>query len=165
MNIFGEVLSNGFVPLVPVFAWNFLLASKLPSPYHPSTFDKGIPTKILIGEIAFRIIVFLMPLFCQLDITTDQGKFGLFLFLTGIALYFISWTALIYAPESFWDTNVFIFASPAYTPVLWLTGLGLMIDSYYFGMSYSPYHFILPVIVFTVFHTSHSVLVFNRAYQ
>ncbi len=164
MKILWQIISNGFVPLIPILAWNLYFTAKLPAAYGPSTFDSNIPPVIVFGETIFRGIVFVMPLFFTLNIGSALGKVGLIIFSVGVAAYFSSWLSLIYFPQSFWSTHVLGFAAPAYTPIIWLVGLGLMADSYYFKLDYAKWHFILPAILFAIFHISHSVYVYNRHY-
>ena len=165
MNIVWKILSNGYVPIIPILVWNFLLASRLPAAYGPKLFDNNIPVLIIVGESIFRGVIFAMPLFFRLNIGSIPGKAGLILFSLGVGLYFSSWLALIYLPDSSWSTHVFGFAAPAYTPVIWLTGLSLMVDSYYFRLAYSKWHFIIPSILFSIFHIAHSVYVYGKNYD
>ena len=164
MNVLRKITSNGYLPLVPVFAWNLMFASMLPQAYDPAHFDRGIPPAILTGENVFRAIIFSLPLFFSLNIKTAIGKKGLLLYCVGTVLYFSSWLALMFAPDSGWSTNLLGFAAPAYTPILWLTGLAMMAESYYFKLKYSKWHYLIPSIGFSIFHISHSILVFLRSY-
>jgi len=150
--------------IFPILVWNVLLASKLPPEYNPKLFNSNIPLAIIIGENAFRFIIFLLPLFFRLSVTTSLQKKGLIIFIFGIALYFSSWLMLIYAPNSDWSNNVLGFSSPAYSPIIWLIGLSLMVDSYYFKLTYSKWHFILPSLAFLIFHISHSIFVYYRTH-
>ncbi|MCP4156102.1 MAG: hypothetical protein GY757_50750 [bacterium] len=165
MTLLGNILSNGFIPIIPVLVWNLLLTSKLPPAYQPKIFDKNIPPAIIMGETILRVIVFFMPLLFTLNITTYWGKLGLITFLIGAVIYFSSWLMLIYASESGWSTSLAGFSAPAYTPLIWLIGLSLMADTYYFEASYSSLHYIVPAILFSIFHTTHTVYVYNRNYK
>jgi hypothetical protein len=40
----------------------------------------------------------------------------------------------------------------AWTPLLWLVGIGLVGDSFYFSIPYKPWFYILPSIIFVAFH-------------
>lgn len=164
MDLLRIFLTNGYIAVFPILVWNILLTSKLPAEYDPQVFNSNIPLVILIGENLFRSIIFILPLSFRLNITSSLGKKGLIVFSFGVALYFSSWLMLIFAPDSSWSSSVLGFASPACTPIIWLIGLSLMVDSYYFKLVYSKWHFIMPSIAFSIFHVSHAVYVYNRAY-
>ena len=163
MDLFRNLLTNGYIAIFPILGWNILLTSKLPLAYDPKSFNSNIPLTIIIGENIFRSIIFTMPLFFKLNIIRFLKK-GLIIFSFGVALYFSSWLMLIYAPDSGLSNSILGFAAPAYTPIIWLVGLSLMVDSYYFKLAYSKWHFIIPSIAFSIFHVSHTVYVYNRAY-
>jgi hypothetical protein len=162
MDILNLIFTNGFLPLLPVFAWNIIFASKLPSAFGPENFDKGIPKPVLTGETVFRTIVFLMPLLFSLNIQTGSGTAGLAFYILGLILYFLSWIMLMFFPKTSWSKSVFGFTAPAYTPAVWLAGIGLMADRYYFTAAFSVWHYFLPAVLFLVFHISHTVTVYSR---
>jgi hypothetical protein len=160
--MFREIMSNGFVVIIPILVWNGVLTSKLPTAFSRETFNHGTPYSILIGENLFRFAVFLMPIFLRITISTSIGSAGACVFLLGLALYFLSWLVLIYAPASRWSTSAFGFCAPAYTPVIWLAGISLMADSYYFDAVYIRWHFIVPAACFSLFHTLHTAHAYSR---
>ena len=164
MDLLRKILSNGYIAIFPILVWNIFLTSKLPSAYDQKLFNSNIPFTIIIGENLFRFIIFFLPLFFRLNITSSLEKKGLITYSFGVALYFSSWLMLIYAPDSGWSNSVLGFTAPAYTPIIWLVGLSLMVDSYYFKFTYSKWQFILPSIAFSIFHVSHSVYVYSRTY-
>ena len=92
------------------------------------------------------------------------GANTLILSVLFIMIVFSSWLMLIYAPNSGWSNSVLGFTAPAYTPIIWLVGLSLLVESYYFKQKYSKWHFILPSVAFSIFHVSHTVYVYNRIY-
>jgi hypothetical protein len=162
MNVIKAILTNGCIPLLPIFAWNIIFVSKLPPAYDPKSFNDGIPSLLLLGENLFRTIIFVFPLLFKINIGTTQGKQGLIVYILGIFLYFASWLLQIYAPNLLLSKSMFGFAAPAYLPILWLIGISLMANSYYFNFIYSKWHYILPCIVFSIFHVTHTYLVYLR---
>ena len=164
VNIFQKVLSNGYIAIIPILVWNLLFTSKLPPAYTLELFNSNIPLAIIIGENLFRAIIFLLPLFFRLNITSTLDKKGLITFSLGVVLYFSSWLMLIYAPNSGWSNSIWGFTAPAYTPIIWLIGLSLMVDTYYFKLTYSKWHLIFPAIAFSIFHISHTLYVYSRTY-
>jgi len=159
-----KILTNGYLALLPIFIWNIFLTSKLLPAFNPTSFNTNIPFAIIAGENICRSIIFLLPLFFRLNISSSLERKGVITFSLGVSLYFISWLLLIYAPNSGWSNSVLGFTAPAYTPIIWLVGLSLMVESYYFKLIYSKWHFILPSIVFSIFHVLHTVYVYNRIY-
>jgi hypothetical protein len=162
MTLFSKVLSNGFVLIIPILAWNILFASRLPPAFHPKSFNRDVPSLIVLGENMFRTIVFLMPLLFRINLSSSTGKAGSFIYLTGTLLYFLSWLMLIHFPYSTWSTNLPGFAAPAYTPLIWLVGLSLMADSYYFSVPFSSWHYFVPSAAFCMFHLLHTLHVYKR---
>ena len=159
-----KILTNGYIALLPIFIWNIFLTSKLPPAYDPILFNSNIPFFIVAGENIFRSIIFLLPLFFRLNLTSSLNKKGVIIFSFGVAVYFSSWLVLIYAPNSGWSNSILGFTAPAYTPIIWLVGLSLLVESYYLKCVYSKWHYILPSIAFLIFHVSHTVYVYNRIY-
>lgn len=116
-------LLNCLLLLLPIMAWNLSFASKLPWAYSEEVFSKNIPSFITIGENVFRLIVFIFPILMLLRIETQSQKLGLWLYIVGTAIYFISWLAQIYFPHNAWSLSVWGFLAPAYTPLIWLIGI------------------------------------------
>jgi len=163
-SIFQKILSNGYMPLLPVFLWNILFIAKLPAAYQPNTFNADIPLSISVGENVFRVFIFFLPLLFHLNINTDSGTKGLKIYGLGLGLYFASWLMLMHAPNHAWSQSFVGFIAPAYTPIIWLIGLALMVDNYYFKWAYAKWHYILPALVFSAFHIAHSIYVYQRIY-
>lgn len=163
MNIIKIILTNGYMPLIPILIWNYIFIPKLPLVYQPQSFNHDIPMLITVGENLFRSIIFILPLFFKLSIDESRQRKGFVVFIIGVFLYFISWLTLMYLPNSTWSNNILVFSAPAYTPIVWLVGLSMMVERYYF-FRYSKWHYIVPAILFSIFHIYHSIYVFDRAY-
>jgi hypothetical protein len=167
MNILKIIFTNGYILILPILVWNLIFTSKLPLAYAPRSFNSNIPSFLLIGENIFRTIIFIFPFLFKINInltlTLTQGKQGLIVYLFGSLLYYASWLLLIYSPNSLWSKSLFGFAAPAYTPIIWFVGIALMVDSYYFKITYNKWHFILLCIIFSIFHVTHSVLAYLRS--
>lgn len=118
----------------------------------------------MYGENSSRILVFALTLLMPLRILTRAQKTGLFLYLGGITIYFISWLALIYFPDSVWSTSLPGFSAPAYTPFFWLMGIGLIGDSFYFNLRYTRFYFLLASILFLLFHNVHTITIYYRTH-
>jgi hypothetical protein len=158
-------LLNCLLLLLPIMVWNLIFASKLPRAYSEEVFSKNIPHFITGGEIFFRLLVFILPVLMPLRIETQSQKLGLCLYIVGTAIYFLSWLAQIYFPQSAWSLSAFGFLAPAYTPLIWLTGIGLIGSSLYFSSPYQSWMYIVLSVIFVGFHLSHAWTVFMRNLQ
>lgn len=165
INFFMNYLLNCMLLLLPIMAWNAIFSSKLPRTYTAEVFDKDIPTLISIGENVFRLSIFILPLLMPLRFGTSGQKVGLSLYMAGMTAYFISWLAQIYFPHSVWSKSTFGFLAPAYTPLIWLIGIGLIGTALYFASPYRSWMYILLSVIFVGFHLSHAWTVFSRNIQ
>lgn len=155
------MITNGFVALIPILLWNIAFISKLPLGYQSEYFDKEIPKLISVGENAFRLVIFVFPLFFSLKISGSILKEGGVLYLVGVLLYFISWLLLMFFPYSRWSKSIIGFTAPAFTPIIWLIGISQMVTSCYI-FTYSKWHYIVPAIIFSIFHVWHSAYVYKK---
>ncbi|KEO75678.1 hypothetical protein [Anditalea andensis] len=160
MNVAKKLTSNAFILTIPILIWNILLTPKLPIAYQPINFNSHVPSFVFIGENLFRISIFILAIAIQFDINSKNGRLGLKVYLIGCALYFISWLVLIYAPNSWWSLSIFGFTAPAYTPIIWLLGISLMGHTYYFNFKFSYWHLLIPSLLFSIFHMTHSIIVY-----
>jgi hypothetical protein len=145
------VLLNGFWLLVPVFVWNLIFSSKLA---HPAfSHDQNVVRWILIRENILRIAIMITPLFLTMNWDTTRAKAGWIVYVVGILVYFASWIPLMVFPDSAWSNSLTGFTAPAFTPLIWLTGIGLIGSSL-------PY--IGSAIVFVGVHAGHWLLVYLR---
>ena len=159
-----KYIYNCFLLIIPVLCWNLLLTNRLPEVFQPEIFGKDIPPYIAYTENILRTLLFGFTLLMPLSIFKRRQKNGLILYLTGIIFYFSSWLALIYFPQSSWSYSLLGFMAPAFTPLLWLTGIGLVGDSFYFGLPYKPWLFICVSFVFLLFHNIHAGIIYFRIY-
>jgi hypothetical protein len=157
-----KYLFNGFWLIVPVLIWNAVFYSRLPAQLQPEIFDKNIPSFITYGENLLRIVVFGIPLLFTIEISTKSQQLGLGIFLTGAFVYFLSWVPLMVASESAWSTSLLGFMAPAYTPILWMVGIALLGNGFYFPVEYKQVYYLVPAAVFTVFHCTHVATVYFR---
>ena len=158
-------LLNCLLLLLPIMAWNVIFMNKLPWAYSEEVFSKNIPSIITNGEKIFRLIVFILPVLMPIQIGTQNQKLGLWLYLIGTAIYFLSWLVQIYFPQSAWSLSAWGFLAPAYTPLIWLAGIGLMGSKLYFSSPYRSWMYIVASVIFLGFHLSHALTVFMRNLQ
>ena len=153
-----------FLLTLPVMAWNILLSNHLPRVFQSASFRKDIPDFLIYGENVSRTLLFGITLCMPLHISTQRQKRGIWLYIAGMLLYFASWLMLIYFPEGSWSTSIWGFMAPAYTPALWLTGIALAGNSFYFRRTYKPWMLILISVIFLAFHNYHTYIVFCRSF-
>jgi hypothetical protein len=137
--------------LIPILAWNAIFSSKLA---HPAfEFDEAVPRWVLLLENLLRFAVFVLPLLMPLRWDTAQSKIGIVVYAMGLLIYFASWVPLMVAPESAWSNSLFGFLAPAYTPLIWLIGMGLI-------GGWWPY--LILSLVFVGVHVGHWWQVYER---
>jgi len=144
--------------------WNIVLSRKLPQDFQSEIFWKDIPTFLTYGENISRTIVFMLTLLMPLCITTLTQKRGLYIYIVGTLLYFTSWVVLIIFPNSEWSNSIIAFTAPAYTPLLWLVGIGLTGNSFYFNLPFRRWFFISTSIIFLIFHNFHTITIYYRTH-
>jgi hypothetical protein len=159
---FVQYLLNCLLLLLPIMAWNIVFANKLPRLYAPDVFEKNIPTFIIGGENFFRLLIFILPLLMPLRVETSLQKFGLTLYLTGTAIYFLSWLTQMYFPQSAWSLSLLGSLAPAYTPLIWLTSIGLIGNTLFFASPYRSWMYITLSTIFIAFHLSHTIIAYQR---
>jgi len=142
--------------------WNIVFTDKLPHALQPEIFWNDISPFLTYGENISRIIVFIISLLMPLRISTLTQKRGFFLYLIGTLLYFASWIILIYFPSSNFSNSILVFMAPAYTPLLWLIGIGLIGNSFYFKIPFRRWFFILAATIFLIFHNFHTLIIYCR---
>lgn len=161
---FKKYFVNCFLLTLPIMVWNIVFASQLPKAFQPEIFWKDIPPFLAYGENISRTLVFMLTLLMPLSISTVTQKRGFYLYIGGMIIYFVSWIFLMYFPDCYLSNNILGFAAPAYTPLLWLIGIGLIGDSFYFKLPFRSWFFILISIIFLMFHNLHVVTIYFRTH-
>lgn len=154
---------NCFWLMLPSLFLLFLLADKLPFAFQEKVFWHDIPLAVSAPESVLRVAVFALPAFMPLRSYAGGSRVGWGLYLLGTVLYIASWAALILAPESGWSLSAAGFLAPAYTPLVWLVGIGLIGGRLFWpGLPYQPWMYVTLVTVFLGFHITHAAIVFQR---
>lgn len=153
-----HIISNGFILFIPIFIWNIIFVKKLPPAFENKTFDKNIPRYILLGETIFRGIIFLIPILTEINYSKISENIGIYLFISGTIIYFLSWVLLMYYPNSKWSKSVLGFCGPAITPIIWLVGFAFTVDKFNIHLNYTIWYYLIPSICFVFFHALHSII-------
>lgn len=155
-------LLNCFLLLIPILLWNILLTPYLPEEFSPNIFWENIPTWITIGENSFRIVIMIMPVFLILSLKDTVERIGLRIYLFGVIIYFLSWLILIVYPASNWSQSIWGFMAPAYTPIAWLIGIGLIGHKSFLPIKNTSVIYTLLSTLFIFFHSMHAFIVYER---
>lgn len=158
------VVSCGLLTL-PILAWNLIFARFLPPPLASPEFERDIPRLVAYGENALRVVVMVLPFLMPLDLATLGQRRGLLLFAAGTLLYFLAWVPLMIVPQSLWSTSWPGFVAPAYTPLIWLAGIGFTGGRLYGSWTLKPWIYIGLACAFVAFHVTHTSIVYARTYQ
>lgn len=148
--------------LVPVLLWNVALSSRLPNFFSPEIFGFNIPTFLSTTENILRIAVFALPFFAPFELATKSQKIGIAVYCIGLSTYFLSWIPLIVAPDSYWSLSALGLLAPAYTPLIWLLGIALLMQRLYFQTFYKWWVYLILSIGFLAVHITHTAIVFTR---
>lgn len=151
---------NCFILILPILIWNILLTEKLPANYRPEIFSGGIPIALTYVENISRFLLFVIAFLMPLNLHTHKQKVGLYIYLSGLLFYFVSWILLIFFPVSAWSNSVIGYAAPAYTPLVWIAGIAIIGNSFSFSLPFKRWVFIAVSAVFLAAHISHAVLVY-----
>lgn len=156
-----KYLLNGFLFLIPVLLWNILLADKLPREYQKEIFWNNIPKWLAFGENSLRLLIFILPVVIRVSIKSKLQITGFILYLSGIIVYFSSWLFMIFYPDSSFASSAAGFMAPAYTTLIWLCGIGLMVQQTLIKIPRITLLYILLSILFVAVHTYHTYVVFQ----
>jgi hypothetical protein len=161
-----DIAKNGIWLTFPPLLLSLSFMSHLPAALTPALFNKDIPDVLVNGESIVRILVFAMPAFFSIGLSTKSQKRGVVLYLVGVALYYLSYGALIIFPGSAWSTSMIGFVATAYTNLFWMIGLGVLGETFYFQarLRYRPVMFIAPAAIFLILHITHAIIVYQRSF-
>ncbi len=160
----ADIFKNGLWLTLPPLLFSLSLMNYLPPALTPALFNQGIPELLTIGENITRSVVFALPGFFSIGLSTKTQKKGLAFYLAGIVFYYFSYAALILFPDSAWSNSMVGVVATAYTNLFWMIGLGLLGEKFYFQkwLRYRPIYFITPALLFLIFHITHAIIVYQR---
>jgi hypothetical protein len=142
-----------------------VLAKKLPQGFQPEIVWKYIPAFLTYGENISRVVVFMLMLPVPFCISIANSKKGPLLYIGGTIIYFASWLVLIYLPDIKWSNSILGYTASACTPLVWLTGIGLIGNSYYFNLPFKRWIFFSASFIFLTFYYFHTFTVCFRTHN
>lgn len=154
----ANYIKNCFWLLVLPLVWNVLFMSDLPANYVPNSVWDSIPPSLELTEHVLRIITFLLPLGMALSFKSRSQKVGLAIYTIGVLVYFMSWYIQMTQPNSLWSQSLLGYAAPAYTPLIWLIGIGLIGETSFIKSIPLRTLYFLFVGLFISVHTYHAYL-------
>ena len=157
----AKYLVNCFLLLLPVFLWNIALFSKLPKGYTKEVWD-NVPSWLNMTELILRTLAYLLPVLLIFSLQTKTQKIGFGIYLVGLLLYFASWLLQIYYPSSNWSTSTIGFMALAFTPIIWLIGIGIVGQQSFVNIPQIRTIYFILSIAFVIVHTYHSYLVYQQ---
>ena len=160
-----QYLYNGVFLLLITMLWNIIFYEYLPETYSLENFKMNVPAIVLTGENVFRILTFGFTIFLMLGLSDRTQKAGLILYVGGVILYFASWAAQMFLPDTIWSRSLLGYTAPAYTSIIWLLGIGFLgKDLVIRKIPYNRIVFVTISIVFVVFHTAHAAIAYSNQY-
>lgn len=159
----SDIMKNGIWLTLPPLLFSLSLMIIAPTALTPAEFNKGIPDILIYGETIGRIIVFAMPAFFYVGLSTKTQHQGAIVYSAGVALYCLTYATQNYFPYSAWSKSMIGFTASAYTNLFWMIGLGLMGQDFYFPkwLRYRPIFYIAPTTIFIILHVTHTVVYFR----
>ena len=155
-------LVNGFLLVVPLLAVSVTLAGRLPIDYQPARWD-AVPAWVTWPERVLRVPTLMLPLLFPVALDGPVQRAGWVLYLVGATAYLAAWLVQIRTPRAAWSTTTAVFLAPAYTPALWLTGIGLIgYRPVVPHLRYLPWVFLVAAAAFLFFHNLHAILVHRQ---
>ena len=164
INLIRKYFTTCGLLLLPVFVWNAMLMRFLPPAFSPGEFWRDIPPGLALAENGLRLLVFIIPFLMPLNLASTRQRIGLRIFITCTLVYFASWLPLIAAPNSPWSQSAIGFLAPAYTPILWFTGLAMLSHRLFWGRFYYWWMYLVLSGLFISAHITHAVIVYARNY-
>lgn len=148
---------------VPPLLVSFSFWPNLSAAYQPEIFWRDIPQALGWVENVSRFAVIGLSAIMLIEWRTSTQKLGFAIYVIGLALYILCQWAIVAAPDGVWATSFFGFLAPAYTPAIWIVGIGMIgqraIDA---RIAWRNVVFFGFAGLFLVAHNVHAWLVFSR---
>lgn len=157
-------LINCFILLIPVIIWNILFRSYLPEPYLMEPSGKLFPSILKWIEVILTILILAVPFFLRLKVKNKLQQLGLIIYFIGVIVYIFAWRPIILYPNGDWSNSLVGYISLSITPVIFLTGIGMIGEKLVFNITYHRSIYILLSIILVFLKTSYAILVYYNIY-
>lgn len=154
---------NGGWLWVPPLAISFAFWPHLGPAFQPEIFWRDIPEPLGLAENTLRFILVGLSFGLQTGLSRSRQRTGLAVYLVGLGLYMASQALIAANPQSAWSTSAIGFLAPAYTPLIWLVGIGMISERWLVPqIGRSSLFYIGFSAAFIATHVSHAALVYSR---
>jgi len=154
------LLRNGALLVIPPMIITFGLWGALPAAYSPVIFEKDIPRWLNLFENMFRVLTLGFPGILFFGKKEKGQSLGWHLYIWGLVVYLASYLAQIVYPDSVWSQSVIGFTAPAWSTIIWLTGIGLVCVRSWLPIPWHRVNYLLSAYIFLIFHIWHTGLVY-----
>lgn len=113
---------------VPPLGASLTLWGQLPPAYQPEYFDLWVPPLLGLAETVLKLAAIAISTLLVAGWTGARHRLGLGLYGFGVAIYLASYLVLILEPDGAWAQSFVGFTAPAFTPAIWIAGIGLMVS-------------------------------------
>jgi len=163
MGFFQRLLRSGIWLWLPPLVASFAFWPNLGPSYQPDIFWHDIPSVLGIVENTSRFGVITFSALLLMSWRTHSERTGWIIYTVGFALYALCQWAIVLGPTGWWATSAFGFLAPAYTPIIFVVGIGLIgskpITS---QLMWVRWLFWPTAVVFLFSHNTHALMVFLR---
>ncbi len=155
------LLRNGAILRLPPLFISLGRWSELSYVYSYENFSKDIPHWLSLLENTFRLCVFIIPAFLYFGAKEKQQLLGWCLYTGGVLIYLTSYLLQIFLPASVWSQSLIGFTAPAWSPIFWFIGIGLVCSRSWLPLPWNRRIYISTALLFLIFHISHTVLIYR----
>jgi hypothetical protein len=155
----SRISENGFLLVIPALLISFFLWPFLPGGYDADNIDRGIPSWLLVLENVLRLLMIAFPFFLLID---GKKRTGFVVYALGLFLYLLSYLLQIFFPDSFLAQSLFGFSAPAWTTIVWLSGIGILCQKTWLPGRWKDGMYFPVVVLFWLVHTAHIVLAYQN---
>ena len=113
---------------VPPLGASLSLWGQLPPAHQPEYFDLWVPPLLGLAETILKLSAIVISTLLVAGWSQPRQRLGLGLYLFGVAIYLASYLVLIRSPDGAWAQGFVGFTAPAFTPAIWIAGIGLMVS-------------------------------------
>lgn len=164
MGYFLRFLRSGIWLWLPPLGASFAFWPNLGPAYQPDAFWLNIPPMLGFVENTSRFFVIAVSSILLLGWKSNKQRIGWVVYFFGLALYTICQWVIVLDPTGGWPTSVFGFMAPAYTPAIWIIGLGMIgTRNIAFGQVWVRWLYWIAAVVFIASHNAHAWLIFSRS--
>jgi hypothetical protein len=135
-------LLNCFYLILPILAWNLVFARKLNIAIYKTNVSLNKTLEIIENILKYSTLMY--SLFLPISISSRSQEAGIFIYLIGVMIYFISCCPLLFLPDYDFSSKKFLLFAPFISPIAFFTGIALMANSvlmFFISLIFVTLHF------------------------